>query len=673
MNKSNWFGWVSGTLISSTILTFLAASESLGAESLHTSITGGPSPGSTVCALPITFTWSGSDNLTPATNLVYAFALDGTNFTEFEDWTTTTLTNLADGAHTFAVEAQDPITGMIDPTPAVVSFTLNALPPNISAVTNGAPGTTTCQITWTTDEPSTSQVEYGPTNAVYATRTNFDGSFVTGHVSLLTGLLPNVTFYYRVRSLNSCGHEAFSGYSWFTTPPDTTPPHAFFTGGPSQSSTVSTRPITFTWSGSDNFTPATNLLYAYAVDGTNFSVFGNWTTVTLTNLTDGAHTFTVEAQDQAGNIDPTPAVVSFTLNDGAFNPTNSTVINLGDHSDGIYQYTSVNIPSGVTVTFIPNAANTPVTWLVQGDVAISGTVDVSGQTPNGNSAGAAGPGGYGGGVGGPFASAGQGPGGGTNLNHSSSDGGGAYATGPLAYGNVFLIPLLGGSGGAGSLPYQDIYGDIISSGGGGGGGAILIAASGTISVNGNLYANGGTTVNPRSTYNAGGGGSGGGIRLVAAQFSGTGNLSANGGYNNSFEAGSGRIRVDSYANNYSGTLSGSVTLGSQFVIIPVAGSAAQLTITSIGGFPVSAPPTGLLATPDAVLSPQASNPINIVVGCANLPLNTLITVSVKPANGAPVSGIGYNTTGTPAASTATIPINMPRGGGLIYATATTSN
>ena len=50
--------------------------------------------------------------------------------------------------------------------------------------------------------------------------------------------------------------------------------------------------------------------------------------------------------------------------DGAFNPTTNTVINMADHPDGIYHYTSVNISNGVTVTFIPNANNTPVVWLV---------------------------------------------------------------------------------------------------------------------------------------------------------------------------------------------------------------------------------------------------------------------------------------------------------------------
>ena len=64
--------------------------------------------------------------------------------------------------------------------------------------------------------------------------------------------------------------------------------------------------------------------------------------------------------------------------DGAFNPTSNVVIDMADHPDGIYHYTFVNIPSGVTVAFIPNANNTPVTWLVQSSCVISGTIALSG-------------------------------------------------------------------------------------------------------------------------------------------------------------------------------------------------------------------------------------------------------------------------------------------------------
>ena len=43
--------------------------------------------------------------------------------------------------------------------------------------------------------------------------------------------------------------------------------------------------------------------------------------------------------------------------DGALNPASNLVIDMADHPDGIYHYTSINIPAGVTVSFIPNAGN----------------------------------------------------------------------------------------------------------------------------------------------------------------------------------------------------------------------------------------------------------------------------------------------------------------------------
>lgn len=46
------------------------------------------------------------------------------------------------------------------------------------------------------------------------------------------------------------------------------------------------------------------------------------------------------------------------VSDGAFNPTSTTtktVINMADRPDGIYHDTSVNIPAGVTGSFLPNA------------------------------------------------------------------------------------------------------------------------------------------------------------------------------------------------------------------------------------------------------------------------------------------------------------------------------
>src|SRR5205823_5411718 len=63
--------------------------------------------------------------------------------------------------------------------------------------------------------------------------------------------------------------------------------------------------------------------------------------------------------------------------DGALTPWANIVVDMTDHPNGIYQYTSVNIPSGVTVTFRPNVNNTAVMWLVQANCVINGVVDVS--------------------------------------------------------------------------------------------------------------------------------------------------------------------------------------------------------------------------------------------------------------------------------------------------------
>jgi hypothetical protein len=341
---------------------------------------------------------------------------------------------------------------------------------------------------------------------------------------------------------------------------------------------------------------------------------------------------------------------------------------------------------------------------VQSNVVINGTIDLSGQSPNGTTGGLGGPGGWMGGNGGTgmnSASHGLGPGGGaagyTTSNNISVLAGQAsfgsqgdqaatsnngqiqgQAAPAAVYGNIFLVPLTGGSGGGG---YS-------TSGGGGGGGGMLVVANDVIDLGGQIIANGGDGYVSGSFGYAqiGSGGSGGAIRLLAATITGGGTLSTTGGkgfsgisvgqyfsnptWNN---AGNGRIRLDALQNNFGGTINGAATQGYQPIIFPTTTQGTQLKVSSVGGVPLSTSPTGQFVTPDAVLSAQQNNPISIVVSCANLPLNTQITVSVMPAKGPTVSATGYNSTGNLASSTATISINIPRGGGLIYATAATGN
>lgn len=239
--------------------------------------------------------------------------------------------------------------------------------------------------------------------------------------------------------------------------------------------------------------------------------------------------------------------------DGAFSPTVNTTVPLPP--SGIFNYRSVNIPAGVTVTFTRNTTNTPVVILASGDVTIGGTLNVSGtsapgvgaagdgQTGDDGTNGVGGPGGFDGGRGGLGAvfayetsgavtprnrgGSGLGAGGGNPgaaffhcsdlRTHATGGSGGGFSSAALgaatisecnalffnpggaAYGSSALLPLIGGSGGGGGGGGRSAAGG----GGGGGGGALLIAASGTVSIAGSILANGGNGGGSNSGYLSG--------------------------------------------------------------------------------------------------------------------------------------------------------------------------
>src|SRR5436190_18603392 len=85
--------------------------------------------------------------------------------------------------------------------------------------------------------------------------------------------------------------------------------------------------------------------------------------------------------------------------DGAFAP--ATTQSIAVPNSGVFNFTTVNIPSGVTITFTRNSTNKPLTILASGDVVIAGTINIDGKPGNGNgSGGFGGPGGFSGGSGG---------------------------------------------------------------------------------------------------------------------------------------------------------------------------------------------------------------------------------------------------------------------------------
>src|SRR5260370_32392361 len=88
-------------------------------------------------------------------------------------------------------------------------------PPVISAVAAGSITSSRATITWTTNIPANTQVEYGTTTA-YGNLTTLDTNLVTSHSVPLPGLAASTLYHYRVRSTNPSG-TAVSGDFTFTT------------------------------------------------------------------------------------------------------------------------------------------------------------------------------------------------------------------------------------------------------------------------------------------------------------------------------------------------------------------------------------------------------------------------------------------------------------------------
>jgi len=267
---------------------------------------------------------------------------------------------------------------------------------------------------------------------------------------------------------------------------------------------------------------------------------------------------------------------------------------------GVFNFTTVEITS-CTVNFTPNHRNTPVVILAQGDVVIGGStirVNANSYIP--------GPGGFYGGAGN---QAGFGPGGG-------APGQPGQWIGPLS-----LVPPIGGSGAGG----QDGGGNF----GGGGGGAIVIASSTSIQCGGVIFADGSFSYN--STVGAGAGGA---IRLVANSVTGTCSLLARGG-GVSGNSNHGLIRVEAQVGGllYTGATTPSAVLSVINPDVIPTSTTADLTISSIGGFPVFSDAGTRPGTVDVVLPSALTDPIAVAVQGTNIPVGTAVNLNLSGSSG----------------------------------------
>lgn len=83
------------------------------------------------------------------------------------------------------------------------------IPPLISGIDVSDRSESTATISWVTDEPATSRVEYGTTDA-YGLTTPSDEELTTSHNITLTALESDTTYYFRVKSEDASGNEVTS-------------------------------------------------------------------------------------------------------------------------------------------------------------------------------------------------------------------------------------------------------------------------------------------------------------------------------------------------------------------------------------------------------------------------------------------------------------------------------
>ena len=347
-------------------------------------------------------------------------------------------------------------------------------------------------------------------------------------------------------------------------------------------------------------------------------------------------------------------------------------------------------PFASFVRFTRNAANTPVTILIKGDVLIGGSTDIGvpgdGATSGSNGinglGGLGGPGGFRGGDGAyqfinlaADGGGGFGPGGGTPGTGSTPTVPQTRGQNATFVGIPELLPLVGGSGGGGGSSSGNAVG-CSAGGGGGGGGGLLIAANGTLTVNGTISADGGFAGNPANgnCSTSGGSGSGGAIRLVANEIAGAGLVVARPGDScpgcGDHPGSRGLIRLEAFTNMLPGDRTdppASRALAPGPLTSPITTAVA---ITRINGQTVPTPPQGVFGVTDLVLPAPGTVPIDIRT--TGVPGGTTVEVTVKPRVGgaavsqnAPLSAC--DSTGVCTTSTA---FDLPPGEFLVEARAT---
>jgi Bacterial Ig-like domain/RTX calcium-binding nonapeptide repeat (4 copies)/NHL repeat len=266
----------------------------------NTTITGGPT-GPTNDATP-TFTFSSQ----PGSSFECRFDSDAFAPCSGPGATHTPSTPLADGSHTFYVKATDPA-GNPDTSPDSRSFTVDATPPN-TTITGGPTGPTN-------DATPTFTFQASEAGSTFQCRVD-SGTWTACTSPNTTSLLADGSHTFKVRATDPLGNlDPTPAARMFTV--DTTPTDTIIDTGPSGLTNDPTPTFTF------HATEPGSSFRCKLNSGTYSSCTSPETTF---HLSDGARTFYVQAVDQAGNADPTPASRSFTVRTAAIHVSGSTLV-----------------------------------------------------------------------------------------------------------------------------------------------------------------------------------------------------------------------------------------------------------------------------------------------------------------------------------------------------------
>jgi uncharacterized repeat protein (TIGR02543 family) len=171
-----------------------------------------PEDGGTVpteCTLDVTVTGSGTVGVDPdqttyeCGELVTLTAIPDAGY-EFTDWSGDL--SGSENPATIAMNSDKSVTA---------SFILDTTPPVIENIKENA-GRISATITWTTDEPATSVVEYGETTS-YELGMVEDVNLKLSHFIGLTGLIPGVEYHYRITSEDASGFSSTTVDRTFST------------------------------------------------------------------------------------------------------------------------------------------------------------------------------------------------------------------------------------------------------------------------------------------------------------------------------------------------------------------------------------------------------------------------------------------------------------------------